>query len=199
MSAIKQSVEEVVPTKPALMQRLRLPLIVAGLALGLIMFLLIGVGLGKVKLGLERKQFAEQAAQFKARLADVENEKKLYEVKAEVLKNVVDQQKSHVAELEKKLEDMTAVQQKPASAPASATAASQIKAAASVPKIREYVRFVNADCTLTVGKGSNGWKTCLQQGRPQGIPKPAEVAMGKSEEKRADSQKTVEPHAHSAH
>lgn len=200
MSEKEHSAPETVSGKAALLQRFRLPLMIGGLAVGMIVFLLIGVGLGKVKLGLERKQFAEQAVQFKARLAEVENEKKLYEVKAEGLKKEADKQKSRADELDIKLTELTLSLQKAESALASATAAAPVKVAASASKTREYVRFGNVDCTLTTGKGSNNWKDCLQQGRPQTPAKAVVAVPAKTEEKHAPAApKTVESHAKAAH
>ncbi|MDR3412802.1 MAG: hypothetical protein P4L87_17950 [Formivibrio sp.] len=148
---------------------------ISALVIGLIVFLLLGIVLGKAKLTLERKQFAEQTLLFKKQLAEVENEKRVFEVKAEGLKKVIDQQKDQIGALECKLEEASPVFPKTASKQASAAAGSlPVKAVASEPKKREYVRFGNVDCALTTGKGGSiSWKACLREG----LPSPASAAL----------------------
>ena len=145
--------------------RLRIPMIIAGGVLGAIVFLLIGLGLGKVKLSVERKQFTEKAAAFNERLKDAENEKKIYEVKAEGLKKMHDLQKSRADELQKKLEETTQLLSQAQQSIASATASASATSRAKTPEPKQYLRFGNVDCTVGTQAQNNDWKACLKQGR----------------------------------
>lgn len=152
--------------KLSVLARLRIPMIIAGVVLGAIVFLLIGLGLGQVKLSMERKQYVEKAAAFHQRLKDVENEKKIYEVKVEGLKKLHDLQKKRADELEKKLEEamqsLSQIQQSIASATASISASPSAKD----PAPKQYLRFGNVDCTVGTQAQVSDWKACLKQGRP---------------------------------
>lgn len=164
--AESSEVQDVVP-KVSILTRLRLPLIITGAVLGAFVFLLIGLGLGKTKLSLERKQFAEKVVLFNEQLQVRENDIKIFEQKAENLKKMHEQQKTRADELEKKLEDTAQLLLKAQEAVASATAsvsASPSKVDSS-PKAKQYLRFGNVDCTVGTQLNNDDWKACLQQGR----------------------------------
>ncbi|MBS1155082.1 MAG: hypothetical protein H6R07_1006 [Proteobacteria bacterium] len=204
MSETKDAEDNLAPGKATLMQRLRLPLMIGGMVVGLLVFLLIGFGLGKAKQALERRQVAEQILQLKTRMAAIEDQKKLFEVKAEGLAQVIEKQKRQIEELEHKLEVENAALALKASEVESIQAAippqkaAPAKVAASAPKPREYARFGNEECTLLAGKGNESWKACLQ-GRTKASPEAdsARVAKGAGKQEQV-SQKTASP-VHSAH
>lgn len=206
MSEAQEPVQSAASSKTALLQRLRLPLMIGGAIVALLVFLLIGFGLGKGKQALERKQVAEQMLQFKNRIAAIENAKKLSETKAEDQAQVIDKQKLQIEELESKLEaEKVALAQKASELAsiqlvmASKTAA-PAKAAASAPKPREYARFGNEECTLLAGKGSEGWKECLQ-GRIKvpGATAAARVAKNDDKPEMTAPKAAMPPQGHSGH
>lgn len=205
MSETKDAKDNLAPEKGALMQRLRLPLMIGGVVVGLLVFLLIGFGLGKAKQALERKQVAEQMLQFKTRIAAIEDQKKLFEAKAEGLAQVTEKQKRQIEELESKLEAQSTALALKASELASIQVAMSpkgaipAKVAASAPKPREYARFGNEECTLLAGKGSESWKECLQ-GRTKASAATTAGRAAKGDDKQElASQKTAAPPAHSTH
>jgi len=205
MSETEDAEDNLAPGKGALMQRLRLPLMIGGVVVGLLVFLLIGFGLGKAKQALERKQVAEQMLQLKTRMAAIEDQKKLFEVKAEGLAQVIEKQKLQISELEHKLEAESATLALKASELASiqvaipSKVAIPAKVAASAPKPREYARFGNEECTLLAGKGNESWKACLQ-GRTKASAATTAGRAAKSDAKQeVASQKTATPDAHSTH
>lgn len=205
MSETKDAEDNLAPEKGALMQRLRLPLMIGGVVVGLLVFLLIGFGLGKAKQALERKQVAEQMLQFKTRIAAIEDQKKLFEAKAEGLAQVTEKQKRQIEELEHKLEAQSAALALKASELASIQAAippkggTPAKVAASAPKPREYARFGNEECTLLAGKGSESWKECLQGRTKASTATTAGRATKGDAKQELASQKTAVPPAHSTH
>lgn len=148
------------------MQRFRIHFLVATALAAMLLALLAGLGLGRAKLALERKQFTEHAAQLAQKLASLENEHILFAQKESALKQSLEKQTARVAELELALEQTTQKTLKAEQVLASAPALLRAKETVTAPESKRYVRFGNVDCTVKAGSGEDDWKSCLQQGRP---------------------------------
>lgn len=167
------------PQKISLAERLarfRVPLLIAAVLLGVLLALLAGLGLGRAKLALERKQFVERATQFNEKLAELEKERILFEAKEKSLQQKLMQQASRIDQLEAELAVALQSMQKAQAAAASTSAAQNPDKSAArqaSEPVKRYVRFGNVDCKVTSGKGNHDWQSCLQQGRPGSVARPA--------------------------
>ncbi len=146
---------------------LRIPLLVAGLVLGMLLALLAGLSMGRVKLVLERKQFVEQVAMLNQKLTVLENEKSLFDAKEKSLKQKLELQMARAASLEQEIKNAALAKEKSKNEFASSVA-TQHNASIAPPSlpVKRYVRFGDVDCTVTASHGNQDWQECLKQGRP---------------------------------
>lgn len=150
-----------------LLKRFRIHLLIAVVLAGLLLALMAGLGLGRAKLAMERKQFVEQSALLTQKLTSLEREKTLLETKETALKQQLETQMSRVADLELELKEHAIALQKAeqASSPMEAEPRPRL-VVAPVQEPKRYMRFGNVDCTVKAGSGEGDWKACLQQGKP---------------------------------
>lgn len=156
--------------KPSLLRRFRLHLLVAGIAIGMIVSILIGVGLGAAKRNLVGEQYAVQLEQVAELARKAQSERKLLEAKLEGFKHIVESKEKQIDELRRRLVcfEETAAQALVAEEAEKGKSAKKLGKveAASHPR---YLRFGNASCTLIAGDGkASSWKECLEQ---QGLKK----------------------------
>lgn len=204
-----KSAGEAVPA--SLLQRFRLPLMIGGGVIALLVFLLIGIMLGSVRLKLERKQFAEQMVVIKQQIEKEQSERKIQEAKVESFRLTAENRKIEIAELSSKLAcfeeaasqaaaaELIEQEKKQQEPPVKVEPKSKstVKPKAEEPAKSGYVRFGNASCTLIAGNGSTNWKECLKLGKPVDGAKPAATAPAKESPK--PTGKPAEPHAKPAH
>lgn len=158
--------------KPSLLKRFRLHLLVTGIAFGLIVFMLIGIGLGAAKRNLERKQYAAQLEQVAELARKAQSERKLLEVKLEGFRRADVNKEELVDELRRRLvcfEEAAAQALAAEEAEKEKLALKKPGRKSEVASHPRYLRFGNATCTLIAGDGkAASWKDCLQQ---QGLSK----------------------------
>jgi len=168
MDESPQSLESTVSKSSEFVQRYRLYLLGAAVFLLLILFLLLGLVLGRMQKDFERKSLEQRISLLQKNLqaaqdSTEENRRALEKGSADLADKDV--------QLARLAQEITARDKSLQACMASLAASAQLlnpvasPTAAAGPTPKPYLRFSNRECTLAPGKGEQNWRECIEDAK----------------------------------
>lgn len=176
MDETPEPIETPAQTPSSFMHRYRLYLLGAAVLLLLILFVLLGLQIGRMQKDFDRKALEQRIATMKKRLQ--ESQEIIETARGELAKRADDAAEKE-AQLARQAEEIAAHEQRLQACAASLSAAEQLLRpppaslpVSAKPTPRPYLRFRNSECTLVPGKGEQSWRDCIEEakGRSRSVP-----------------------------